>query len=204
MPSAPFLPKGCRRKGAGRLPIETALGRKRGQNKRKSGKDAKSGHMLASLAQSPRGSCAISTSASSLLIEFTKAHFEQVDQGRLPDELFTPDFEFYFPKYGVGRGFEEFRELAAGLASAGLKVTHHRDRLRYIACGRQVIVERTTFGSDGAANMCDGGETPGGRFSSVFEVTEDGFIERIFIYLDPDFASRDPQRLNWRRSNPRW
>jgi hypothetical protein len=143
-------------------------------------------------------------SASALLIEFAKAYFEQVDHGRLPDELFTPDFEFYFPKYGVGRGFEEFRELAAGLASAGLKVTHHRDRLRYIARGLQVIVEGTTFGSDGAGNTWDGGETPGGRFSSVFDFTEDGFIERMYAYLDPDFASRDPHRLNWRRGDPRW
>lgn len=121
--------------------------------------------------------------------------FRTGDHGRLPDELFTPDFEFYFPKYGVGRGFEEFRELAAGLAYAGLKVTHHRDRLRYIARGLQVIVEGTTFGNDGAGNTWDGGETPGGRFSSVFDFTEDGFIERMYAYLDPDFASRDPHRL---------
>ena len=137
-----------------------------------------------------------------MLIEFAKAYFEQVDHGRLPDELFTPDFEFYFPKYGVGRGLEEFRELAAGLASAGLKVKHHRDRLRYIACGLQVIVEGTTFGSDGAGNTWNGGETPGGRFSSVFDFTEDGFIERMYVYLDPDFAGRDPHRLNWRRGDP--
>jgi SnoaL-like domain len=156
------------------------------------------------VARSPRGSCTISTSASSLLIEFTKAYFEQVDNGRLPDELFTPDFEFYFPKYGVGRGLEEFREFATGLASAGHKATHHRDRLKYIACGQQVIVEGTTFGTDGEGNTWDGGETAGGRFCSVFDFTEDGFIKRMYIYLDPDYTSRDTDRFHWRRGQPRW
>jgi hypothetical protein len=37
-------------------------------------------------------------------IESAKTYFENVDKGELPFELFTPDFEFFFPKYGVGRG----------------------------------------------------------------------------------------------------
>jgi len=48
-------------------------------------------------------------------IESAKTYFEKVDKGEFPFELFTPDFEFFFPKYGVGRGPEAFREFAAGL-----------------------------------------------------------------------------------------
>jgi hypothetical protein len=47
-------------------------------------------------------------SVTSPLIETAKTYFEEADAGRPPDELFTPDFEFYFPKFGVGRGLEEF------------------------------------------------------------------------------------------------
>jgi SnoaL-like domain len=123
------------------------------------------------VARSPRGSRIISTSASSLLIEFTKAYFDQVDNGRLPDELFTPDFEFYFPKYGVGRGFEEFRELATGLASTGYKAMHHRHSLKYIACGQQVIVEGTTSGTDGEGNTWNGGKRQAGA-SAAFSTSQ--------------------------------
>ena len=155
-------------------------------------------------ASAPDWSRIINTSVSSLLIELTKAYFEQVDNERLPDELFTPDFEFYFPKYGIGRGLEEFREFASGLASAVHRIKHRRDRLKYIACGQQVFVEGSTFGADGDGNTWNGEETTGGRFCSVFDFTDDGFIRRMYVYLDPDFTSRDADRFYWRRAEPRW
>jgi hypothetical protein len=89
------------------------------------------------------------------MIEAAKAYFAAVDSGRLPDELFTPDFEFFFPKYGVGRGVDEFHALAAGLGAAGYKATHYRDRLKYLVSGQQLIVEGTTFGSDGHGGAWD-------------------------------------------------
>jgi hypothetical protein len=85
--------------------------------------------------------------------------------------LFTPDFEFYFPKYGIGRGLEEFREFASGLASAGHSVKHHRDRLKYIACGQQVFVEGSTFGADGEGNTWSGRKRPAGA-SAAFSISQ--------------------------------
>jgi hypothetical protein len=73
-----------------------------------------------------------------------------LDSGRIPDELIAPDFEFYFPRFCVGRGLEELREFAIGLVTAGLRVTHHRDRPKYLARGTHAVVEGTTFGDDGA------------------------------------------------------
>ena len=67
------------------------------------------------------------------IIETAKSYFEQVDKGSLPAELFVSGFEFYFPKLGVGRGIEEFREFAAGLWGAGLASQHHRDQFEYMA-----------------------------------------------------------------------
>jgi hypothetical protein len=70
------------------------------------------------------------------------------DAGRRPDELFTPAFEFLFPKFGVGRGLEEFHQCTIGLIEAGHKLVHHRDQLKYFVSDRHVIVEGTTEGSD--------------------------------------------------------
>jgi hypothetical protein len=137
-------------------------------------------------------------------IESAKAYFEKVDKGEFPFELFTPDFEFFFPKYGVGRGPEEFREFASGLWGAGFKSQHHRDELEYMASGRHLVVEGATVGSDAAGRSWDGGKTPGGRFCSVFDFSDDGLISRMFIYVDPDYTSLDTDRFHWKRDTARW
>ena len=89
----------------------------------------------------------MSSAQQSRLVEAAKAYFEEADNGRLPFELFTSDFEFYFPKFGIGRGADEFREFAGGLWGAGYKAQHHRPQLKYIAVGNHVIVEGTTEGA---------------------------------------------------------
>jgi hypothetical protein len=137
-------------------------------------------------------------------IASAKAYFAKVDKGELPLDLFTADFEFFFPKYGVGRGPDEFREFAVGLWGAGLKSQHHRDELNYMASGRHVIVEGATVGSDAEGRTWDGGKTPGGRFCSVFDFADDGLISRMFIYLDPDYTSLDKDRFHWKRAAVRW
>ena len=137
-------------------------------------------------------------------VDSARRYFVEVDSGRIPDELFAPDFEFFFPKFGVGQGVEELGEFAMGLASAGLKVAHHRDRLNYIVSGRQVIVEGTTEGRDGAGDRWNGGETPGGRFCSVFDFNDAGLIQRMYVYMDPDYTGADQDRFRWKRVAPRW
>ncbi len=137
-------------------------------------------------------------------ITAAKAYFERVDRGELPLDLFTPDFEFFFPKFGVGRGPDEFHAFAAGLWGAGLKSQHHRDELQYMVSGRHVIVEGATIGSDAGGRTWDGGKTPGGRFCSVFDFDSEGLIARMFIYLDPDYTSLDADRFHWKRTAARW
>jgi SnoaL-like domain len=146
----------------------------------------------------------MSTETASRFLESAKRYFEEIDGGRLPLELFAPDFEFYFPKYGVGRGWDEFMEFATGLGATGHKAIHHRAQLNYICCGTQVIVEGATFGSDGKGGTWNGGETPGGRFCSVFHFNDEGLVKRMYIYLDPDYAGRDADRFHWHRRHPRW
>ena len=146
----------------------------------------------------------MSNDATAAHLKAAATYFETVDSGRLPNELFAADFEFFFPKYGVGQGSADLQEFAAGLWDAGLKVTHHRDQLKYIACGQQVIVEGATFGHDKAGVAWDGGKTPGGRFCSVFDFNSAGLIQRMYVYMDPDYTAADKDRLRWNRANPRW
>ncbi|MDB5584174.1 MAG: hypothetical protein JWR80_9350 [Bradyrhizobium sp.] len=138
-------------------------------------------------------------------IDTVKEYFRRSDLGDFPTELFTRDFEFFFPKFGVGHGLDEFYELAIGMSQAGAKITHHQDRLRFIEGDRHVVVEGTTYGNGLDGGSWSGGETPGGRFCSVFAFTDDGLlIERMYIYLDPDYTSADKPRFRWKRILPRW
>lgn len=135
-------------------------------------------------------------------LDSARKYFVEVDGGRIPDELFAADVEFFFPKFGVGRGVDGLRELAAGLGGAGLRVRHHRDQLQYLVCGTHVVVEGTTEGDDGAGGSWNGGETPGGRFCSTFDFNDKGLIQRMYIYLDPDYTSADRDRFHWKRATP--
>jgi len=146
----------------------------------------------------------MSTVGSDQHLSSARTYFAELDSGRIPDELFSPDFEFWFPKFGVGHGLEELREFATGLISGGLKVTHHRDRLKYYSFGSHVVVEGTTFGTDGAGQSWNGGETSGGRFCSVFDFDDSGLIRRMYVYMDPDYTGADRDRFRWKRSVQRW
>jgi hypothetical protein len=137
-------------------------------------------------------------------IDIVKSYFQEIDEGRFPDRLFTPDFEFYFPKFGVGRGLAEFGELAAGMIASGNKVGHCYDSLSFIEADRHVIVEGATHGTSGEGIAWKGGDTPGGRFCSIFDFDKHGLIERMFVYLDPDYANADTARLYWKREKPSW
>jgi hypothetical protein len=139
-------------------------------------------------------------------VEIVREYYRRSDAGDFPAELFTQDFQFYFPKFGVGHGAAEFIELAGGLMGATMKrAAHHRDALVFIEQRDLVAAEGTTegLGADGI-EWC-GGKTPGGRFCSVFAFNPDGLIARMHIYLDPDYTSRDRDRFVWpERATPQW
>jgi hypothetical protein len=144
------------------------------------------------------------TPSATAMVDAVKAYFRSSDRGEFPAQLFTPDFEFYFPKFGVGRGLEEFYELAGGMAAAGARVTHQHDQFTFILGDRQVVVEGTTRGLGLDGGRWSGGETPGGRFCSTFQFTDGGLIDRMYVYLDPDYTSADKPRFRWNRARPRW
>ena len=138
-------------------------------------------------------------------LDIVKDYFERSDAGRFPADLFTSDFEFYVPKFGIGRGLKDFFELAEAMLARRVHSFHHRDTLQFIDAGNKIVVEGTTEGLGRDNVRWCGGETPGGRFCNVFEFNDDDLIKRMYIYLDPDFTSADKDRFLWpERSQTEW
>jgi hypothetical protein len=137
--------------------------------------------------------------------DIAKSYFRRVDGGDFPTEYFTADFEFYVPKFGIGRGVSSFFEMARGVQATRVHGHHHYDSLRFIEAGDILVVEGTTEGLGRDNVVWCGGKTPGGRFCSVFEFDERNLIRRMYIYLDPDFTSADKDRFLWgQRSQVEW
>jgi hypothetical protein len=127
-----------------------------------------------------------------------KEYFRRGDAGRADlFDLFTEDFQFYFPKFGIGRGEAEFTELASKLLGTLKSISHDIGAMKFFEGPGFVVVEGTTEGEYGDGTRWSGGKTPGGRFCSVYEFREDGLINRVHIYLDPDYAGHDSDRFLW-------
>jgi SnoaL-like domain len=130
-------------------------------------------------------------------LEATKQYFIRVDAGRADTvDLFTEDAQIYFPKFGIARGKAAFGELASGLFKRVSKLSHDLSTFTYVVTRDVIVVEGKTQGMDVEGRRWSGGETPGGRFCSVFEF-RGPLICRMHIYLDPDYTSRDEDRFLW-------
>jgi ketosteroid isomerase-like protein len=131
------------------------------------------------------------------MLEAVEQYFIRGDAGR-PDtlDLFTDDVQIYFPKFGVTHGKAGFGELAEGLMSSVTAFGHDLPSFEYVVAENTVIVEGLTRGAGRDGRAWRGGETPGGRFCSVFKF-RDGLIARMHIYLDPDYTGRDSERFLW-------
>jgi hypothetical protein len=144
----------------------------------------------------------VNSSATTSKIDVVKAYYERIDRGDFPTESFTADFEFYVPKFGIGRGLGSFLELARGVQATRVRSSHHQETLRFIDGGNMIVVEGTTEGLGRDNVEWCGGKTPGGRFCSVFEFNDADKIKRMYIYLDPDFTSADKERFLWPERTP--
>jgi hypothetical protein len=124
-------------------------------------------------------------------------YFNRADAGRADVvDLFTDDFEFYFPKFGISTGKEAFVQFLQGFTSNVASIKHKTEDFRYVRAGSTVVVEGTTAGSLHAGESWDGGSTSGGRFCSVFELDGD-LIARMYVYLDPDYGGAHRDLFLW-------
>ena len=113
-------------------------------------------------------------------------------------DLFAPDAQVYFPKWGVARSKEQIQKLFSDVGGTLKSIAHHYSELNWIFSGGDLVVcEGTSHGQhvDGPWSAGDP-EWGAGRWCDVFEI-RDGLIRRCFIYLDPDYAGKDTARYPW-------
>jgi ketosteroid isomerase-like protein len=136
-------------------------------------------------------------------IELAKEYFRRSDAGdpRLL-ELFHPELQFYFPKFGIGHGPQSVLDMVAGFAGQIEAIEHDFSDYLFVARDPHVIVEGTTRGRLNGKDW-QAGKTPGGRFCNVFEFRE-GLIVRCHVYLDPDYTGEDEARFRWGRDGREW
>ena len=138
-------------------------------------------------------------------VKAVKEYYRRLDAGEFAADLFAKDFQFCFPKYGVGHGAAAFSELFSGMMCAVKRVAHHLDTMLFIEQGNCVAAEGTTEGTDVHGVEWHGGRTRGGRFCSIFLFGQSGLIERLHIYMDPDCTGGHKEGFLWpKRSVDSW
>ncbi len=136
----------------------------------------------------------------SVAIEYLKAF----DRGGVTStggsivDLFADDAEVYFPKWGIARGKEQIARLFADVGGTLKSVTHHFAYFNWIFSGSDTLVCEGTSHGEHRDGLWQAGvpEWGAGGWCDVFEV-RDWKIQRLFIYLDPDYAGRDIARYPW-------
>ena len=130
-----------------------------------------------------------------------KEYYARGDAGRTDlFDLFSDDLKFYFPKFGIGAGKATFAEFITGFMTAVKSISHDVAAMRIIEAGGIVVVEGVTNGTYYDDRSWSGGKTSGGRFCSVFEFNGEGLINRMHVYLDPDYMGDDARRFLWGES----
>ena len=130
-------------------------------------------------------------------IEVATDYFRKIDSGDPAIlDIMTDDVEVYFPKFGIGYGKAAFGDVAKGLMGSLQSIRHDLDQMRFHVAGDHVIVEGFESGvmADGTPWPVEGRSE--GRFANVFEF-EGELIKRVFVYVDPDFASTHQERFLW-------
>ena len=110
-------------------------------------------------------------------------------------DLFADDAQVYFPKWGLATGREQISRL---FGEVGGTIEHHYAHFNWVFSGGDTVVcEGTSHGDhrDGAWRA-GAPEWAAGRWCDVFEI-RDWKIQRVFIYLDPDYAAGDTERYPW-------
>jgi ketosteroid isomerase-like protein len=112
-------------------------------------------------------------------------------------DLFADDAQVYFPKWGLATGKEQISKFFIETGGTIKHMEHHYAQLNWVFSGDVVVCEGTSRGEHRDGPWRAGvPEWGAGRWCDVFEI-RDWQIQRVFIYLDPDYAGRDTERYPW-------
>ena len=136
----------------------------------------------------------------SVAIEYLKA-FDNggtTSTGGIILDLFADDAQVYFPKWGLANGKDDIGRMFGDVGGTLKQIVHHYSQFNWVFSGGDVLVcEGTSHGEHKDGTWRAGvPEWAAGRWCDVFEI-RDFLIQRVFIYLDPDYAGHDTARYPW-------
>jgi hypothetical protein len=136
----------------------------------------------------------------SVVLEFLKAidHGGTTSTGGSIVDLFAEDAQVCFPKWGIAEGRDQIGQLFGDLASTLTAIKHDYATINWIFSGGDTLVAEGTSSGDHRDGSWRAGipDWAAGRWCDVFEI-RDFLIQRLFVYLDPDYAGRDVERYPW-------
>ncbi len=136
-------------------------------------------------------------------VEIAKEYFRRGDaQDPTLMELFHPELQFYYPKFGIGHGPQAVLDMVSGFIGELESIEHDYSNYLFVARHPFVVVEGTARGRMKGKDW-EGGKTSSGRFCNMFEF-RDGLIVRCHVYLDPDYLGEDEPRFRWGRDGREW
>jgi hypothetical protein len=115
-------------------------------------------------------------------------------------DLFADDAQVYFPKWGLAKGKAEIGRCFSDVGSTLQSIAHHYSEFNWVFSDGDVVVCEGTSHGEHRDGPWQAGEPEwgAGRWCDVFEIRAFK-IQRVFIYLDPDYAGRDVERYPWLR-----
>ncbi len=120
----------------------------------------------------------------------------RIDRGEDPLALFDKNARVYFPKWGVANGHEQIKQLFSDIGTVIQSMSHHHAHFNVLVRDDMVVVEGTSNGTTTDGTEWRAGVTLAGLWCDVLEI-RDHKIQRLYIYLDPDYWSRDTDRYPW-------
>lgn len=113
-------------------------------------------------------------------------------------DLFAEDAQVYFPKWGLANGKAEIGKLFGDVGGTIRSIRHDYGSFNWIFSGGDMFVAEGTSHGEHQDGPWRAGvpDRAAGRWCDVFEV-RDWKVQRVFIYLDPDYAGKDTARCPW-------
>ena len=120
----------------------------------------------------------------------------RIDRGEDVLDLFDANARVHFPKWGVANGKEQIQQLFSDIGKIIGSITHHHAHFNVVVKDDLVVIEGASNGTTTDGVEWRAGVTHAGLWCDVLEI-RDFKIQRLYIYLDPDYSGADTARYPW-------